>query len=449
MSVLAIEYAGTEFVPIVNWADNKNLTEKVGWRNYERVTRMIDHLRSQFGGYYTKPAIGQTLIGLMSLQKPEGVIDLGTGGGSLILAAVRRWPNLNLLTIDIDPMSDQRLAKLLASEAFNCHHHIQTDVLEPELAGMVISDFGRFDAVVCNPPFTKPLWRNSFKGILEDAGFSGCMPVLAEADSALLFLAQALRLLGQGSILGIILPDNMISGAKYLKFRKDLLRQYQVDAVVRLPRRAFRHTDAIAHIVIIRKGGGASGLIPLRRFSDGRLSTEAIMVNVEQAIIRMDYNFHAISAPEPDVTKSLSVSTLGEVALGVHRGSVQATASRQAGMQVFHTTEMPESLTGRWITLSPQFPTPGDKRIWAEPGDLLIARVGRNLERKVVGVRNGHALLSDCVYRLRMPPSLATLTLRQLSSDYGRDWLNSRSSGVGAKQLCLADLLTFPIHLTA
>lgn len=407
---------------------------------------MTEHNRSKFGRYYTKPAVGKALVDLL-LRRPEGLIDLGVGGGSLTLAAARRWLNLDLLTIDVDARSDRRLSKLLASEAIYRHRHLRADALDPGLASWVREEFGRFDAAVCNPPFTTPVWRQGFDEILEDAGFSGCMPVLADSDSALLFLSQALRLLGQGSTLGMILPDSLVSGAKYRKFRQELLRRYQVDAVVRLPGGSFMHTDALAHILIIRKGYGGSHSIPLRKLVGGKLLSEITMVDVQQAATRMDFDFHSTTIVQAGRARASSFRSLGEVADGIHRGSVQATASRRAGIRVFHTTDITEPLAGQWIELSARRPSTSDRRTWAEPGDVLVARVGRNFERKVVGVSSGYALLTDCVYRVQMPRDLARRTLEQLSNNDGRAWLASRSSGVGAKHLSIADLGQFPICL--
>jgi type I restriction enzyme M protein len=408
---------------------------------------MAEPARSEFGRYYTKPAVGQALVDLTLTRRPMGLIDLGTGGGSLALAAARRWSNLNLLTVDVDVTSYRRLANLLATEDVRRHRHLRTDALEPSLVGLVREEFGRLDAAICNPPFTTPVWRKGFGEILEEAGFSGCMPVLADSDSALLFLSQALRLLDLGSTLGIVLPDSLVSGAKYRKFRRELLRQYRVEAVVRLPSGSFMHADALAHIVIVRKGYGGSTSIPLRRLSGGNLSSEVLVVSAEQATARMDFEFHAISVVPGITSNALKTRPLGEIALGVHRGSVQATASRLAGIRVLHTTDMKPSLAGTWVPLGAQRPNLNDRRTWAEAGDVLVARVGRNLDSKVLGVLSGYALLTDCIYRLRLPGSLAAQVLRQLSSAYGREWLASRSSGVGAKHLSIADLLSFPIHL--
>ena len=104
-------------------------------------------------------------------------------------------------------------------------------------------------------------------------------------------------------------------------------------------------------------------------------------------------------------------------------------------------------MAGRWIALPQKAPNDDERPAWARPGDLLVARVGRNLETKVLGVHSGGALLTDCIYRIRMPRNLARQALAQLSSESGRAWLASRSSGVGAKHLSMADLLTFPVSL--
>jgi len=406
---------------------------------------MSECSRSKFGRYYTKPVIGQTLVNLMNLRQPAGLIDLGVGGGSLTVAAARRWSNLHLLTIDVDPASDQHLSKLLAREEIGSHLHLRADALEPSLAGLVREEFGKVDAAVCNPPFTTPIWKSGFDEILEESGFSGCMPVLADADSALLFLSQALRLLGQGSTLGIILPDSLISGAKYRKFRHELLRRYRVDVVVRLPTNSFMHTAALAHIVVIRKGYGGSEQVPLRKLVNGRLLDRIALVDVERAAYRMDYDYHATAVAMTWSVDQNNVRPLSDLIQSIQRGSMEASASRMAGIEVFHTTDMLPSLAGRWIALTQKAPIDGEGPAWASPGDLLVARVGRNLETKVLGVQSGGALLTDCIYRIRMPRNLARQALAQLSSESGRAWLASRSSGVGAEHLSMAELLTFPV----
>lgn len=78
-------------------------------------------------------------------------------------------------------------------------------------------------------------------------------------------------------------------------------------------------------------------------------------------------------------------------------------------------------------------------------GDILIARVGRNLEAKVLGVSAGNVVLTDCIYRIRAPEAMRNELLSALSSADGRQWLSSHAYGVAAKHLTKFDLLSFPL----
>jgi type I restriction enzyme M protein len=110
---------------------------------------------------------------------------------------------------------------------------------------------------------------------------------------------------------------------------------------------------------------------------------------------------------------------------------------------------MTPSRIGKWCDLS-QFSrkrSEADLPVRAGRGDILVARVGRNLEQKVIGVYGGFPLLTDCVYRIKVPKSYRRRVLDQLSSSSGKAWLDSRAYGVGAKQLTKTDLLEFPLFL--
>ena len=83
----------------------------------------------------------------------------------------------------------------------------------------------------------------------------------------------------------------------------------------------------------------------------------------------------------------------------------------------------------------------------AQAGDILMSRVGRNLARKIVGVLAGQKLITDCIYRIRVPKVLQKWVLRELTSARGQAWLESRVYGVSARQLSKADLLSFPLYV--
>ncbi|MNC37104.1 hypothetical protein D3C75_856580 [compost metagenome] len=105
---------------------------------------------------------------------------------------------------------------------------------------------------------------------------------------------------------------------------------------------------------------------------------------------------------------------------------------------------------GEWLDFSafePVHPNECSNLVKAQPGDILISRVGRNLESKIVGVMAGAFAVSDCVYVVRCPAEVREAVLTQLASSEGRAWISAHSYGVAAKQLAKKELLNFPVLL--
>jgi len=396
------------------------------------------------GRYYTRTDIGCLLIDQMTGFTPSRLLDLGAGEGSLSGAAVKRWLSVEVLTVDIDRQSSAHLSNLFNRSCSVKHNHIRADALSHRLPELIFSRFGQIDAAVCNPPFIIPKWRKGFAKILEEAGFNGCMPVLSDVDAALLFLAQNLRLLSDWATLGIILPDSLISAVKYRRFRKELLQRYKVHKVIRLPRNSFSRTDALAYIVILSKAGSTT-TVPLQKLTKDRRLGPQLLVDVNEAIDRLDFDYHAqhlltieshgVHVPLSSIVKELK------------RGSLSTSESREFRGAAFHTSDMVLSRTGKWCDLSHFGKMLGATGlpVSASKGDILVARVGRNLEQKIMGVSAGFPVLTDCVYRIKVPKQYRDRVLDQLSSATGQAWLASRAYGVGAKQLTKKDLLEFPL----
>lgn len=81
----------------------------------------------------------------------------------------------------------------------------------------------------------------------------------------------------------------------------------------------------------------------------------------------------------------------------------------------------------------------------AQPGDILLARVGRNLEQKVCTVTRGTIAVSDCILILRVEPKYQKRALRYLTSAKGRAALLATSHGVGAAFITMDALQSLEI----
>ena len=414
-----------------------------------RRTTGSDHL----GRYYTCDDVSNFLVNQMGALKPMRVLDLGSGSGSLSLAAMTKWHTAEFLTVDVDESAGRRLGAAVETLPQNPRHrHLLADALRFDLPELLTKSAPTIDTAICNPPFIVPKWKRGFGSILEDAGFSSCLPVLSTVDAALLFLAQNLRLLKPDGTLGIILPDTLISSSRYRAFRHSLLDQYCVEKAIRLPRRSFYSTDALAHILVISKRRATTEQLWLYRLSTDHRLSDGLIVTNDKATERMDYDFHAGSNTEISRRATTAIK-LGNIVTDLKRGHYSSYEARSALFPVLHTTDMTVSKLARWCDLR-RFGTKTEQLLFeasgivvASPGDILIGRVGRNLEDKVLGVAAGFPILTDCVFRLRVSKRYRDETLAQLASSRGREWLASRAYGVGARQITKADLLSFPVSL--
>ncbi|AXW24575.1 N-6 DNA methylase [Ralstonia solanacearum] len=401
----------------------------------------------KLGRYYTRWDIGDFLVGHIDIDAPRALLDLGAGAGSLASAAAKRWSETNIFTVDVDVSASTQLKALMRTSASRRHSHIRADALSTRLPELLRARSAEIDAAVCNPPFIKPAWRSGFGEILEDVGLSGCVPADGGVDAALLFLAQNLRMIERNARLGIILPDTMISTVRYRRFRQELVRRYAIEKIIKLPRGSFLGTDALASIVVLRKGVPVAETVPLCKLTADRRLSAVVDVTVDQAIERLDYDYHS-QADEGRLRRE-HIVLLSDLSAEVSRGSIENAVAGAAGISVLHTSGIDSTWLGRWRDLSdyPAETTASNALIHAEPGDILVARVGRNLHNKICGVKAGSVAITDCVYRVRLPKRYRNVVLRQLASIEGQEWLSSRAYGVSARQLTKADLLTFPIAL--
>lgn len=395
-----------------------------------------------YGRYYTRGGVAELLISTMGVSPSGVVIDLGAGDGALVGEASRHWTLATFITVDIDGNAGSSRLPGVGRPAFS--HHV-ADALDPQLEQKIGLTVGSAQSALCNPPYIRPRWRKHFAEILEEAGLSGVVPKIGCVPADVLFIAQNLRFLRPGGKLGLILPDGIIAGEKCLSLRQSLIAAHRLERVIELPRRVFCGTDAKAHIVVLTKHGTHSDTVSLQRLeSDGTLA-KVVELSADHAGRRLDYSFHS----SRDATRSISADTvrLRDVVESVSRGSFSSKELRLCDFPVLHTTDFESrgAPVPRRFYLSKSRAT-AINAVIARPGDILIARVGRNLEDKVTLLKRGLVALSDCVLRVRVDPRHQPAVYRFLQTDAGRNALSAASHGVGAKFITTDALLNLKIN---
>ena len=382
------------------------------------------------GRFYTNPSIGDILISSIK-SRPKRIIDLGSGGGALTLAALRKWSPTEVITVDID---QRRKSKLDYSNSRR-HVHVVADALDFDLPRLLPSE-ELFDAAICNPPYIIPTWRPAFQAILEDAGLADAIDGSPLLGADVLFLAQNLRLTKVGGRVGLIVPDGVVTGRRLIGLRRRVMSDHCVESVVQLPRNCFKSTEAQAFIMVLAKQRMQTPIVSLRQLDDaGRLS-EPLLVDVDRAADRCDYAYH--SATQLPTKRTF---TLKDAEAKIVRGSMHSGQAKQSRRPYVHTSDLP--IKGPRRLAFPRDPAirPNNKFTLAERGDILVARIGRNLHLKVAIVSMGRLPLTDSVFRIRVTRRWRKMVFAALTSQQGTAALQAAARGVGARVLTKDDLM--------
>jgi type I restriction enzyme M protein len=363
---------------------------------------------------------------------PRSILDLGCGEGALASAARLRWNRAEIITVDIDNDSKPNL-RVLQDGMRGRHRHVVADALDPLLGIHARLKAESVDLAICNPPFHRPKWRAGFGEILEAAGLSEVVKNSREVTSDLLFIAQNMRYLSKNGEMGLIVPDAIITGERMLGVRKALANQ--IEKVVQLPRTAFTNTEAQTFILIIARGR-QNEAIELRELTQAGDYSPPLVISADHCS-RLDYRFH-LSAKQH--SKQTKLRTLADLGVKLQRGRLSSVETKAANFNTFHTADFKRAENGT-ISLGHRKYTIAKGQSVARKGDILVARVDRNLEHKVVLVKSGSAAISDCVYKLSCPEDVQDRVFKGLRARTGRSQIQALARGNGAKHISATSLM--------
>jgi type I restriction enzyme M protein len=401
-----------------------------------------------FGRYYTSEWIGSALIKSIPVRSPSMVIDLGSGGGALTGVAAKRWGKANIVTVDSDARIQIAAFNRMETPKWQ---HFTYDALDQHLSDKIKVGLSTVDVAICNPPYIRPKWKDAFGGILEEAGLTSSLRTIYDASADVLFIAQNLRFLRKEGRLGIILPDGIISGEKFSGLRKLLLDSHKIESVTQLPRGVFSSTEVQTHLLVLQKQVSSNKEVTLKSLSrDGKFA-ESIRIPAELGSYRLDFGYH--NAARLKKKKKGGYFVLGKQAGLITRGTLNSKVARECNYDVFHTDCFPPGRSSLITLPLNEFSYSHVKHempahtVFASPGDILLARVGRNFNEKVCQIKSGWGLISDCVFLIRVSEKYRQCVFKYLRSDEGRDWLCAISRGTSARYITLSDLrqLRIPI----
>ena len=384
--------------------------------------------------YYTQQAFGALIASNFLFPQPKRLLELGVGQGILTGAIKERWGKIDIVSTDVDELNF-----LSAKRLYPEGQHFQFNAIDDNLPNLMGVDELSMDIAVCNPPYTAIKSNEKISRILEYSGFHKVLPSNCEITADLIFLAQNIRFLRPGGELGIIVPDGLVTGHNFEWLRSLLIVEHCVFTVIDLPEKIFLGTEAKTHVLMIRKNTPSDKTIKILKSNEQGEIEDEISVDVCEAVHRMDYGYHKWKKRQS--CKNKQRITLESIGADIKRGTHSRKQLLQAKVEHFHTTDFKSIGYGSQVSFSNR--KPSLEGLIAEAGDIIMPRVGKRCLDNVALVKKGGILLSDCVYRIRVPEEYRLPFFEKLRSEEGRSWSSAHAHGVCAKVISKKDLKDF------
>jgi type I restriction enzyme M protein len=211
------------------------------------------HYRVDLGQYFTPCEVIRLIVEIVNPRHDERIVDPACGTADFLVGAKqvaserhRSDISANLHGYDIAPLAVHLsiFNMLLNGDRGLADIETRDTLLEP------LDHEGHYHVALCNPPFGARIVEkrakalNRFNLVSAKKSGLGLMPKAQEAG--LLYVETCLRAVAPGGRVGILVPNGYLGNRsdRYLEFRRWLLRNARVAAVIGFPRFTFKKSGA-------------------------------------------------------------------------------------------------------------------------------------------------------------------------------------------------------------
>ena len=221
---------------------------------------MGDAVKGQSGQFFTPQNAATALVQMVSPDPSNKVLDLACGAGGFLVATYKFWKrhhdNLssenahNLYGVDKDEyltrLSKIHLACLArTSSNIRCADSL---VWDETILG---SNENAFDVILTNPPFGSNIQSGTpetlkkyslaykYKKSKDNTFIQSC-DINESVPPQVVFMEQCIKLVRSGGLIGIVVPESMISSKKYSFVVDYILHNCYVRAVIGMPDDLFK-----------------------------------------------------------------------------------------------------------------------------------------------------------------------------------------------------------------
>jgi type I restriction enzyme M protein len=209
--------------------------------------------RVDLGQYFTPCEVIRLIVEIVNPRHDERIVDPACGTADFLVgakqvAAERHGADISahLHGYDISPLAVHLsiFNMLLNGDRGFADIETRDTLLEP------LDHEGHYHVALCNPPFGARIVEKRAKALarfnLVSAKKSGLGLVPRAQEAGLLYVESCLRAVRPGGRVGILVPNGYLGNRseRYLEFRRWLLRNARVAAVIGFPRFTFKKSGA-------------------------------------------------------------------------------------------------------------------------------------------------------------------------------------------------------------
>lgn len=245
--------------------------DKINFRNtddvqtigllYEDMLLQMRDAAKNHGEFYTPRPVIQFIVNQIkpNLKKSERVLDPACGTGGFLTESLeymkkdekskadfKKLRKSTLFGTDKKPMPFLLCMMNLLLHGLDYPRVVRTNPLARPFRE--ICEHDQYDVIMTNPPF----------GGEEEKGLSTNLPVgLQTSDTALAFLLYIMTCLKENGRCAIILPDGpLFAGGIANKIKKKALEEFNLYAIIRLPKSVFEpYTSVATNILFLERTG--------------------------------------------------------------------------------------------------------------------------------------------------------------------------------------------------